>query len=172
MIRKEVEPTFAMYFKAGREIFRSTLVGRLFYVILLLIAVNALVFDLLGKGEFTAVDVVTGLVPLALVFVLFPMFHYRAALKSWKTNPLAPAKRICEFTQSGLRNYGEGFNVEFTWDKITRIKVSKRFIFFYVVKSVACCAPRELFSSNEVAQIHEWQALTSRSTGRAKTARR
>lgn len=161
-----------MYFKTGREIFHSTFVARLLFLILLLTVVNALVFDLLGKGEFNAMDVIAGLVPLALVFVLFPMFHYRAVSKSWKTNPLASAKRICEFTESVLRSYGEGFNVEFTWDKITRIKISKRFIFFYVAKSVACFAPRELFSSNEVAQIQEWQALTSRSSGRAKTARR
>lgn len=166
MIKKEFQPTVPMAFGAVRDIFHSTSAGKLFYALFLGPAALLLLFDLLGgKG----LDASIGIADLPdwiiaagiLVFILgfFPATQYRAVSKSWRSSPSASVKQTYEISESGVRNFGEGFRVELAWDKITRIKATKRFLLIFVSRNCAYFMPRSLLSDAEIMQIQAWKAI-------------
>ncbi len=164
-IKKEFQPNASLFYRASREIFHLTYFGRLSYVIFLggstMLSVSK--FSLLGPEDSTEPNGTLGIpnwvigVILEFVLLLIPFVLYRAIAKRIKSNPFASALQHYEISETGLRNYGDGFRVDLSWNKLTHVKLSRSFILLFTSWNAAYFIPKHLFSDAEVAQIRRWK---------------
>jgi hypothetical protein len=152
MIKKEFETSPGLFFRAARELRSSN--SRcpvcIYLVLAVVLAVNFLYRDDPGMLMFG----VPGWVPLAGVasfFLIAPEIQYVAIARSWRSSAWMSAAQQYEISEAGIRNYGGGFSAEISWKMIKKIKVSRKFVFFFTSNSCAQFIPRNLLSSAEIA---------------------
>lgn len=151
-----------MYFWASREIFHSNKFSFLFYGFFIGIPAFLVVFYIVtGKGvSYEVVPSISAWLFLVLcgiyVFVFTPALQFWGIRKSLLSNPSANQTQNYQINKDGVRNYGLGVDVALSWDKIVRIKISKKFLLLFISKSVAYFIPIGLVSEQEIREIENW----------------
>lgn len=152
-----------MFFKASREIFHSNMSSLLFYGFFLGVPLFFLLsFIITGKGA--SHELIPGisvglffLISLFFVFGLTPVLQYWEIRKSVLTSPSANQEQIYAISENGVRNYGRGVDVSMEWDKIIRLRLTRRFFLMFISRNVAYFIPRDLLSAQEIEQIESWR---------------
>ena len=151
-----------MHFNASREIYHSNKASFVFYGFFIGVPTLLLIFYIVtGKGA--SHEVVPGisawlfLILCALyVFAFTPALQYWGIRKSLLSNPSANQTQNYQISEGGIRNYGLGVDVTLGWDKIVRIKTSKKFLLLFISKSMAYFIPIGLVSEKEIREIESW----------------
>lgn len=163
MITKEFQPTVPLFYRASREIYHLTFAGRAFYGFfvggaLILIALSMALDGFVWSRSMFGIPT-WGIIcaTLVYVFILTPLIQYRAIKTNVKSNPSASARQYYEITENGLKNHGEGFSVDLSWEKICKIRVSKSFVLFFVSRNFAYFIPKNLVSEAEIEQVRQWK---------------
>lgn len=162
MIEKQFTPTVAMHFKASREIYHSNKASFAFYGFFIGIPSLLLIFYIFtGKGaSYEVVPGISAWVFLVLcviyAFAFTPALQYWGIRKTLLSNPSANQTQNYQISEDGIRNYGLGVDVTLGWDKIVRIKTSKKFLLLFISKSVAYFIPIGLISEQEIEEIESW----------------
>ena len=95
---------------------------------------------------------------LAYPMISVPIMQFMQVRKAFQSNPSSQKKQNYEITENGVKNYGEGFNVDIGWENITRIETSKDFILLFISKNCAYYLPKELVTNEEYEKIRQWKS--------------
>lgn len=161
MITKQFMPTAAMFYKASRAMFHLTRKAKMFYGFFVLLPTVLLIFYIF-RGESLTKPAIFGLPVLALfgVCVLYalcvmPLLQYFAVRKYFRANPSVNQLQNYTISEKGIRNFGNGFNSSFGWDKIW-VRESRHFLLFYISRNNAYFIPLDILSPSEIDQIAYW----------------
>lgn len=158
MIEKSFQPTAKLFFKATREIVNGT-----WFVKTMTILAVALPAIVIGLSVFTSIKLSAatwgGAFGLFLyTFTVLPLAQFIGIKRNLASNPSANQTQQYTFSERGLRNFGNGVDVNLDWKKIVKIKPSKNFVLFYISKNSAYFIPKELVTPAELEKISQWHS--------------
>ncbi len=162
-IEKSFKTDVRHHYRATRQIFHSLPAIRWYYgLFVALPLVILLLFHLMGPpgvnhlmfGALPVWSLVAMILFIALVMI--PLVQYFQVSQQLKTTPSAQKEQHYSFSEKGLTNQGEGYNVELGWDSVVRVTQSKDYALFFISSYYAYYLPREFFSDTEFEQIRQW----------------
>ena len=163
MITKSFQTDVSNQYRACRQIFHKTTGAKLIYGFFISLPILLILMKLyIGKG-FSGLEF--GLIPtwlfIGLLFayplILMPIMQFFQVRKAFNSNPSAQQRQNYEITDKGIRNFGDGFNVELSWESIPKIEKSKDFVLLFMSKNCAYYLPKDLVSEQEYQQMEEWK---------------
>lgn len=156
MIEKSFQPSAKLFFRATREIINGTLPVKIMYVIAVALPIAAISITVFMNIKFSAI-VWGGASGLFIYsFIALPLFQFISIKRNLASNPSANQAQNYELSEHGIRNFGNGVDVNLDWQKIIKIKSSKSFLLFYISNSAAYFIPKELVTPIELEQISQW----------------
>ncbi len=167
MIKKSFRTSVPTQYKATRQIFHQTAGAKLFYglfaaLAMIVVTVKAVLDNealVSWSGDTSLWLLMAFLLSFPLIFM--PVLQYLLIMKSYKTNPSLQQQQFYEISENGIRNYGEGFNVEMGWSTVPEVLLSKDFLLMFISRSCAYYIPRELIYDEEYQQILNWKKTSA-----------
>ncbi|WP_236207215.1 YcxB family protein [Pseudomonas tohonis] len=160
MIEKDFQPSSRLFFRATREILSATWPVRIMTVLALLLPVVAIAMVAFTNARFSAATWGGVLGLSAYTFLVLPLFQFLGVRRNLASNPSANQVQHYEFSESGIRNFGNGVNVNLDWGKVVRIRSSRSFVLFYISRNSAYFVPKELLTPGELRQIFQWYSTS------------
>jgi hypothetical protein len=156
MIEKSFQPSVKLFFRATREIINGTLPVKIMIIMALALPIAAISITVLTNIKLSA-TVWGGASGLFIyTFMALPLFQFISIKRNLASNPSANQTQKYELSEHGVRNFGNGVDVNLDWQKIIKIKSSKSFLLFYISNSAAYFIPKELVTTAELEQISQW----------------
>jgi hypothetical protein len=104
---------------------------------------------------------------LGICIVLFlPFSVYRQANRSFNGNRRLSESITYEFSQEQVSLTGESFSSTYTWDKIPKIEINKKWVLIYQNKTTANIIMRKNFREPELMQfigiVNSYKSITKK----------
>jgi len=163
MIQKDFQPTPEMHARAVHEIGGFVRSSRMIPLFWLGIAITAALLGLIrlseSPGQFPGSAARLFALACAAVlfqFVLKPRLTRKKVADMMKKAPSASAHQHYEISSEGIRNHGDGFDTQLAWSALTKVRVSRTFVLFFLSPRSAFFVPKELFAAGELQQVLQW----------------
>lgn len=158
MIEKSFQPSVKLFFRATREIINGTWPVKIMITIALVLPIAAIAI-----AAFTNINLPAatwgGVVGLFIyTFIVLPLFQFISIKRNLASNPSANQTQQYELSEHGIRNFGNGVDVNLDWKKIVKIRSSKSFVLFYISNNSAYFIPKDLLTPEELEQVFQWHS--------------
>jgi hypothetical protein len=157
-LEKEFKPSAKLLFGAQREIYHSTNTSKIIYFLFGVVPLIVILGSVFFYQSWTMVCTYS-LMAIAFVSIQLPLTQYWQIKKGLKSNKSANQIQKMTFSEDGFRNFGEGVDINLSWNKIVKIVRSKNFVLFYISNNCAYFLPSHLISNAEFEKISSWAGI-------------
>jgi len=161
MIEKSFHPSAKLFFRASREIVGGTIQVKILNTLAIVLPIGAASLSIFCGIQLSGA-VWGGIAGLSIyTFFCSPLFEYLSIKRNLASNPSSNQTLGYTFSKHGLRNFGNGIDVNLEWKNITKIKKTRHFVLFFISRNVAYFIPKEMLSPTELEEIHQWYSVQS-----------